>query len=169
MSFMNIFNQIKNNKGIVFLFTMLLFIVGLSFFLNVRTFEGFSGYNLANPGKYPNSETEPLLKDSYKLTGKKDVSEKSYSDVWWHYPIFGVGSYAQITNNLKYRRNPDEGTCIRADFCGALYEDKHVTGNISKPLPPAPFVSANSVRVNYYTTNSNLIPGQPLGPELQAF
>jgi len=70
---------------------------------------------------------------------------------------------------LKYRRNPDDGTCITADFCGVFYKDNQLKTNISKPLPPAPNVRPDAVRVGYYLTNSNLIPGPSLGPELQAY
>jgi hypothetical protein len=169
MKLMELLNHIKNDKAIVFLFIFLILIALTTLLFDKSKFEGYSNYNLANPGKYPISEVAPLLKDSYSFTGRKNVNKKSYSDIWWHYPIFGLGSYKQITNNLKYRRNPDDGTCIRADFCGALYKDNKLHSNISKPLPPAPSVTANSVRVNYYTTNSNLIPGPTLGPELQTF
>jgi hypothetical protein len=169
MSLTELFNQIKNNKGIVFLFIFLLTIILTTFLFDNSKFEGYSNYNLANPGKFPNSETEPILKDSYSFTGRKNVNKNNYNDIWWHYPIFGVGSYAQITNNLKYRRNPDDGTCITADFCGVLYNDNQLKSNLSKPLPPAPVVKPDAVRVNYYLTDSNLIPGQQLGPELQTF
>ena len=118
---MNIINKIKNNNGIVFLFTFLIVIVISSFIFDSSMFEGYSNYNLANPGIYPKSEELPLLAESYPFTGRKQVSTNSYNDIWWNYPIFKVGSFAQITNNLRYRRNPDDGVCVRADMCGALY------------------------------------------------
>lgn len=129
--------------------------------------ENFSNNN--SPGKYPESEDGPLLSKQYSFTGRKTVSDNNNSDNWWHFPIFKVGSYAQVTNNLKYRRNPDDGTCIRADFCGALYKDGQLETNISKPLPPAPLITGTSTRVNYYTTDNNLFLGQQTGPELQTF
>lgn len=166
---MSIINKIKNNKNISYLFAFLIVIVLSSFLVDSRMFEGYSNYNLANPGKYPKADNLPILTSSFPFTGRNQVSTNSYNNIWWNYPIFKVGSYAQITNNLRYRRNPDDGTCITAEFCGALYKDNQLKSNISKPLPPAPDVTAQSVRVNYYTTDSNLLPGQPLGPELQAF
>jgi hypothetical protein len=54
-------------------------------------------------------------------------------------------------------------------MCGALYKDNQLKSNVSTPLPPAPAVTADAVRVGYYLTDSNLIPGQPLGPELPTF
>ena len=160
MSLPSIFNRLKNNRGVLFLIILLFFIVFSSFFVNKSTFEGY--LNLAN------SETNPILSD-YPFTGRKTVSNNSYSNIWWHYPIFKVGSFAQITNNLRYRRNPDDGTCITADFCGALYKDTTLKSNISKPLPTAPLVSADTVRIGYYKTDHNLFLGNQLGPELQTF
>jgi len=164
---MNIINKLNNNKGITFLFTLLVVIIVFSFLFNKKMFEGYS--NLANPGEYPSSVNKPLLSEEYPFTGRNEVSKNSYSNIWWHYPIFGVGSYAQITNNLRYRRNPDDGVCVRAEFCGALYKDNQLKSNLSKPLPPAPTITPETVRVGYYITNSNLLPGVPLGPELPAY
>ena len=63
--------------------------------------------------------------------------------------LFKLGSYKQITNNLKYYDNPDNGTCIRADFCGALYKNKKDTNtNITLPLPPV----KQGLRVGYFIT-----------------
>ena len=117
---------------------------------------GFSNYNLANPGSYPSMDNVPLLTGDYPYSGSKTVSNNNYNQIWWHYPIFRVGSYKQITNNLRYYKNPDEGTCIRADFCGALYKDKKNKSNITLPLPPAPVTQYP--RVNYYNTNINAFP-----------
>jgi hypothetical protein len=117
---------------------------------------GFSNYNLANPGSYPLMDSVPLLTGDYKYSGNKNVSNDNYDEIWWHYPIFRVGSYKQITNNLRYYRNPDEGTCVRAEFCGALYKDKKTKSNIVVPLQPTPV--SPYPRVNYYNTNVNAFP-----------
>ena len=51
----------------------------------------------------PKDPTENLLlKGSYPLKDKIEVSDDTANKIWWHYPTFEVGSYAQITNNLKY-------------------------------------------------------------------
>lgn len=108
------------------------------------------GYeNLANAGEYPDSEDKPLLIDSYNFTGRKGVSANNNATNWWQYPIFKVGSYSQITNNLRYRKSPDDGSCIAPEFCGALYKDKHIASNVTKPLPPVQEDSMKK-RVNYY-------------------
>ena len=121
--------------------------------LSKITKNGFTTYDLATAGIYPKADNVPLLTDSYQYTGNKHVSNNSYNDIWWHYPIFREGSYEQITNNLRYYKNPDEGTCIRADFCGALYKDKKNKSNLVYPLPPVP--NGQGARVNYYRGNPN--------------
>ena len=98
---MNLVNKITNNKEIVILFTFLIIVVVSTFFVDTSRFEGYSNYNLANPGEYPKSEDVPILTDSYPFTGRKNVDKNNYNDIWWHYPIFEVGSYTQITNNLN--------------------------------------------------------------------
>jgi hypothetical protein len=130
--------------------------------------EGFSGNN------YPSSIETSLLSDSFTPTGNKNVTDNNASDIWWHYPIFTYNPpskhpYAQLTNNLRYRRNPDDGECSRSEFCGALYKDNHNKSNVVVPLPPVP--DDEGIRVNYYRTSSNLFlseqPGKLL--ELPAF
>ena len=174
---MSLFNNIKNNKTIILLFFVTALIAVFTYFVNDIGIskcrkEGYSNYSLANnhsPGIFSKSGNDLLLKDSYDFTGRKTVNKNNYNDIWWNYPVFGVGSYSQITNNLRYRKNPDDGVCITADFCGALYKDKHLASNVAKPLPPAPEITSGSKRVNYFLTEPNLIPGPSLGPELQAF
>ena len=106
-------------------------------------------------GKYPISEDLPILEADYPLTGAKGVSNLGSADLWWHQPIFGVGSFEQITNNIRYPKNPDNGTCTAANFCGALYKDKHNKSNFSKVLPPTPF--GEGARVNYYNNADYLL------------
>ena len=144
------------------LFIILLMSVSFPFVYSFSTGQGitenFRANNLGNSmGKYPKSEDDVLLQygDSYPISGKNGVSNHGESDIWWHYPIFKVGSYAQITNNLKYPNNPDNGTCSRSEFCGALYNNRQIESNISKPLPPVePTCGA---RINYYSTPENLL------------
>jgi hypothetical protein len=155
-------------NSIILLSIILIITLSSSLLFKVNFEEGYSNYNLANPGEFPSSEEKPLLTE-YPFTGNKDVSRNTEEDIWWYYPVFEVGSYTQITNNLKYRRNPDDGECSRAEFCGTLYHDKKNKTNISKPLPPAPPVDNENVRVGYYTTNHNLFLGSQLGPELPVF
>jgi len=113
--------------------------------------EGFSG--LLSPGYFPKSVNQVIL-DEFPQIGKNTTSDNNYDEIWWKYPVFSLGSFEQITNNLKHHRNPDQGTCIRADFCGALYNDnKNVKTNIITPLPEAE--EGEGARVGYFRSEPN--------------
>ena len=120
----------------------------------IRNIEGFSGINdLTSPGIFPKSVDQAIL-DDYPQIGKNTTSNNNYNQIWWKYPVFSLGSYEQITNNLKYHYNPDDGQCIRADFCGAMYNDKKNTKtNIISTLPPAD--EGEGARVGYFRTEPN--------------
>ncbi len=138
--------------GIIFLIGILA--IGLYLAPFIKKIEGFSGNNdLSVPGIFPNSVDKAIL-DDYPLIGKNDTSNNNYNEIWWKYPVFSLGSYEQITNNLQHRYNPDEGTCIRADFCGAVYRNKKNTkNNIITPLPPSE--EGAGARVGYFRTEPN--------------
>lgn len=106
-------------------------------------------------GDYPMADEKVLL-DSFPQIGENKTSNNSYSSVWWKYPVFPMGSYKQLTNNLKHYRNPDNGTCRPADFCGALYRDRHTKSNEIHPLPPAE--EGEGARVGYFRANVNWLP-----------
>ena len=141
-------------KSIIFL----LGIIAVSLFLapfittNSEDFsEGFTG--LLSPGDFPKSDNQVIL-DEFPQIGKNTTSDNNYDEIWWKYPVFSLGSFEQITNNLKHHRNPDQGTCIRADFCGALYNDnKNVKTNIITPLPEAE--EGEGARVGYFRSEPN--------------
>jgi len=138
-----------------FLFLFVILALGL-FFAPMIKIEGFSTnkQDLETPGVYPVAVDKPLL-DSFPLTGQTEVSDKNYSDIWKDYPEFSKSSYDQITNNLRYVNNPDEGTCIRADMCNALYKNKKNKSNIVKPLPPAQ--EGPGARVGYFRSEPNML------------
>lgn len=148
-------------KQVVLLFIILVLALGIPFFLkNFETFKKFEGYtnytlDQAN-GTYPSAQTEVLLQDTYPAIGKNEISNNNAHDIWWHYPIFELGSYKQITNNIRYPNNPDEGTCMPASMCGALYHEKQLKSNYVEPLPP---VNPDcGTRVGYFDTDVNLLP-----------
>ena len=124
------------------------------------SFEGFKGYkryksdDLTVPGEFPRSVDKPIL-DDYPLINSKSISTNNASDIWKDYPSFGVGSFKQLTNNIRFNRNPDDGTCSRAEFCGALYHDIKHPSNIIKPLPPAE--EGKGARVGYYRSEPNTL------------
>ena len=135
------------------LFLILILSFGLYLAPLIKKIEGFKSNDLKTPGDYPVSIDKAILND-YPLIGKNETTNNDYNDIWWRFPIFSVGSYEQITNNLKNHYNPDDGSCIRADFCGALYHNnKHTKSNITLPLPPAE--EGPGARVGYFRTEPN--------------
>jgi hypothetical protein len=143
---------------IVFLFLILVLAIGLPLFFKLNnSIEGYSNYSLAGAmGGFPNAQTEVLVQDTYPAIGKNEVSNETAEKMWWRYPVFEVGSYAQITNNIRYPDNPDDARCTPADFCYAVYKDANLGSNYVEPLPP---VNPNSgTRIGYFTTDENLLP-----------
>jgi len=139
--------------SIIFLIIVLALSLILAPFIK-RNMEGFSGlYDLLTPGIFPKSVDQAIL-DDYPQIGKNETSNNNYSDIWKEYPVLPIASFEQITNNLRYHKNPDEGTCVRADFCGAVYYDNENTkSNIICPLPPAQ--EGSGARVGYFRTEPN--------------
>jgi hypothetical protein len=130
-------------KNILTIF-MLLLAVALPLFLNMfqsfRLMEGYSNFQAGSK-----SSSDLLIKDTFPV---KQVSTKPPNSAWWKYPIFKVGSYAQITNNLRYFRNPDIGSCTPSDFCDSMYEDIRNKSNYITPLPPVD--DSTGTRVGYF-------------------
>ena len=146
---------------LVFLFIIIILAIAIPLFFNFSNIlEGYSNYELnQSMGIFPNSQTEILIQDTYPPTGKNELSNNTSENIWWHYPVFKLGSYKQITNNIKYPNNPDEGTCMPASMCGALYKEKNIGTNIFKPLPPVN--NEFGKRVGYFNTNKQLIDSLP--------
>jgi hypothetical protein len=114
---------------------------------------------------FPDAQTKVLVQDTYPLIGKNQISNDTSNDMWWHYPTFKLGSYDQITNNIRYPNNPDIGRCTPASVCGALYHEKKLGDNYIKPLPP---VSADyGTRVGYFTTNEQITTSLPYRTDMQ--
>lgn len=141
-------------KSIIFL--LLILALGIYLAPLIPKVEGFTDYlKIPLEGKFPNAVDEAIL-DSYPKIGKNITTDNTYNKIWWHYPIFTEGSYEQITNNFKYWINPDEGICIRADFCGAVYHNnKNTKSNIIYPLPPVK--EGPGARVGYFRSEPNLL------------
>lgn len=131
------------------IFLLLILVLGLYLASFLPFIEG-----LQNQGAFPLS-LEKVLLNSYPQIGKNKTSNDSVAKIWWRYPIFSEPSFAQITNNLRYRNNPDDSNCSPIDFCGALYRDKKNKSNEVFPLPPAQ--EGQGARVNYYRTEPNLL------------
>jgi len=147
----------KNNILLI-IFLLILSIILFIFFRKTKlTIEKFSNSNYNNyqeqtVGIYPQSVNFPILND-YPYTSLKGVSNDDANKIWKYYPVFSLPSYEQITNNLRYRYNPDEGTCTPAEFCGALY--KSISTNTNEVYPLGPAQTGSGARVNYYRTQPN--------------
>jgi hypothetical protein len=136
---------------------ILLVILSLGLYLApmIKQLEGFKAYNFPKTdGDYPQSVDRAILND-YPQIGKNQVSTYDASEIWWHYPIFTLPSFKQQTNNLQYYNNPDEGTCMPAEFCGAVYHSKKNKSNEIYPLPPAS--QGPGARVGYFRTEPNML------------
>ena len=145
---------------LLFLFVILVLALGLPLFFkmaeSLKNMEGYSNYALDGAmGDYPAAQMKVLV-DTYPAIGKNQLSNNSASDIWRDYPIFELGSYEQTTNNIRYPDNPDEGTCMPASMCGALYYNKKLKSNIVEPLPP--LNPECGTRIGYFDTNENLLP-----------
>jgi len=145
------------------LILILIIIFSIIIVLNFNNnFEGFSNYQLNQSiGNIPESQNQVLVENIYPPIKNNGISNNNSSDIWRDYPIFELGSYEQITNNIKYPNNPDEGTCMPASMCGALYNKKELGSNIIDPLPPINPECDNGKRVGYFSTNIQLIDSLP--------
>jgi hypothetical protein len=146
-------------NNMIFLFLIIVIGITLPFIYNnfyniTENFTDSLGTSSLGSGNFPSSEINTLIQDSYPSTGNNGVSTQSSSKMWWHYPIFKVGSFDQITNNFKYPNNPDIGNCTPSEFCGALYKTKHLKSNHIKPLLPVN--DSCGVRVGYFSTDKDI-------------
>jgi hypothetical protein len=145
--------------GFLFLMFILLLVLVSPFFPTFNTSLKYTneGFTLGGAsGDYPAAQTDVLVQDTYPITGINGVSDESAEKMWFRYPTFEVGSFKQMTNNIRYPNNPDDGRCTAANFCYALYKDKDMGSNIVTQLPP---VDPNSgTRVGYFATSENLLP-----------
>ena len=141
-------------KDSVFLILILLLALASPFLSKVNEFIRSNideGFTLGSTnGVYPCSQINVLVQDTYPITGINGVSDQGGEKMWSKYPIFEVGSFKQMTNNIRYPNNPDDARCTPANFCYALYKDKDMGSNVVTPLPP---VDPNSgTRVGYFAT-----------------
>lgn len=149
---------------IYFLLLCLIIALGIPFIF--RNIEGYSNYKLFQAmGNVPESQTQVLVQDTYPPIGKNQISNDDSNEIWWHYPTFTLGSYKQITNNIRYSNNPDVGRCTPASMCGALYHEKYLNTNYVHPLPPVN--PESGTRVGYFSTEEQLIDSLPYRSDMQ--
>ena len=109
-------------------------------------------YTLETPGILPGSNNPGILDNVFPETGFTSLQNIGASQIWKDYPIYQVGSYSQTTNNIRYPDNPDEGTCMPADFCNLYYKNREKVSNIVMPLEPVK-ENESAARVNYYNSS----------------
>ena len=149
----------KTKSTIFFFLFFFLIISGALYHSYNKAKEGLSNFNYSQTlGVYPQSTDGPILPNSeFPHTGSKTTSTCTPGMIWKNYPEFEVGSYAQETNNIRYPRNPDEGTCMPTDVCGALYKNRPYRSNVVTPMPPVE--DGSKPRVNYYRSDTdNMLP-----------
>lgn len=119
--------------------------------------EGYSNYMLDQAdGIVPDAQTKALVQETYPITGKNMITKNEASDVWQWYPTFKLGSYDQITNNIRYPNRPSNGTCVPSSMCGAFYKEtnKFAGKNYTYPLPPA---GNYGTRVGYFNAQTETL------------
>jgi hypothetical protein len=145
--------MIQDYYGFIFLFILLIIII----IYPLATLETPKECGCKDSFQCIDSTENTHLLNSYPPNNISVISSDNYSNDYKYYPVFSLGSYEQITNNIRYNKNPDDGTCTPAEFCGSFYDNKYIYPhtNISKMLPPVP--KGNGSRVNYYNTPENLL------------
>jgi hypothetical protein len=159
-----IFSLKQSLPNVILVLFLIVLFLGI-YKTSLRYFEFEDSYAAVEEG-FQTLQTVPIkddgypfsrLLDSYPATQGNTVKDNSSSDVWFYYPSFAVNSFKQLTNNIKYFKNPDIGTCTATEFCGSFYKDlpkKSQKSNGVSELPPVPV--EQGLRVNYYRTPYNL-------------
>jgi hypothetical protein len=148
----------------VFLLSIIIIVLAFPMVANYlsskKNNENFTSYNIntnyglgSGAGKFPSSLDDFYLQENFPLRPKPGVLEfdnEQASRMWWHYPIFKEGSYAQITNNIRYPNNPDVATCTPEVMCGSIYGERRNKSNYVYPNPP---ININcNTRIGYFLT-----------------
>lgn len=117
--------------------------------LTILTKEGFSADRVPS-GDFPREVDEPLLYPTYpkKKTGYGDIFSGNNSEN--NSKLYPVASdNGQATNNVRDWVTPDNGSCVPAAMCGALYDAKAPEEyKVSEPLP----FNIPEKRVGYYAS-----------------
>jgi len=157
-------------NNIVFLLSIIIIVLAfpmvVNYFSSKKYKEKFSSYDInsdndlgSGAGNFPSSLDDFYLQNDFPLRPRPGVLEfdnETSSKIWWHYPIFKEGSYAQITNNIRYPNNPDVGICTPGMMCGSIYKDRK--NNKSNYVYPKPPININcETRVGYFLTDKSLM------------
>ena len=117
--------------------------------LTILNKEGFSADRVPS-GDFPREVDEPLLYPTYpkKKIGYGDIFSGNNSEN--NSKLYPVASdNVQATNNVRDWVTPDNGSCVPAAMCGALYDAKAPEEyKVSEPLP----FNIPEKRVGYYAS-----------------
>ena len=134
------------------LFLLAILVISLVIAPFIKSIEGFKGINTNIYGIYPKSVDGPILDDYPLKNSQNNTENNTVEDMWKQFPTFSLPSYKQITNNLKYYKTPDNGTCTPPMFCNTLYGEKDVQSNEIYPLPPV--AEGPGSRVGYFRSDT---------------
>ncbi len=98
-------------------------------------------------GKAGTDGPEVLLECDYPLRTPPALSNLTNGNLWHYRPTPPIN--AMESNNIRYWETPNNGGCIPADMCGALYADK----TLHIPPPPPMLGWGHEIRVNYYAAD----------------
>ena len=149
---LSFFLYVYNTMDTMLLVCLMLFVFFLAFrFLQEQdhTTESFlSSPSSSSPSPYVLLQDQSMFAPISHATIQ---ANQGSNQVWWQFPQFSLGSYQQLTNNIRYPYRTDEGTCQPVSMCNTLYQPADVhTSNHVDPLPPVP-KSANP-RVGYFVS-----------------
>ena len=136
---------------IILVVFLVLFFIGTIKVYHTETFTpNMNNNNQLTPGKFPISDTEPLLYGSYNVKKNTNVTKNNDYNIWKQYPVY-PSSYKHETNNKRDWTTPDNGTCSPAEFCGTPYEKTEQKKDIvSNPIP----VDSKVTRINWWAANN---------------
>ena len=135
---------------ILVVFLVLVFMGAIKVYHTETFAPNMNNNNKLEPGKFPLSDTQPLLYGDYKVKQNTNVTKDNNYNIWKEYPVY-PSSYKQETNNKRYWTTPDNGTCQPAEFCGTPYEKTEQKKEvITKPIP----IDANVTRINWWAANT---------------
>ena len=119
----------------------------LSMALDIKRSDSGCKEGFWNPDKYPISVEKPLLRGYYREKKNPKITDNESKDIYKNYPVFPAS--CPRNNNIRYWKNPNNGTCTTSEFCGGLYE------STLHPIPKPPTQPRwdNGVRVNYYESS----------------
>ena len=73
------------------------------------------------PAGYPRALETNIVTPPFPAGDMDPAHWKGAGDNWFHEPVYALGSYAQVTNNVRYPSSPDNGSCTPPSFCGSFY------------------------------------------------